>query len=678
MTKFHKPQNHKLKIAMLDLVHTTCGTHVNTVPLAAGSMAIYLEKHIVESLDIRIFKEPDKVLESLKSWVPDVLGISQYVWNSELNLYFAGLIKKINPNCIVVAGGSSIETSVKKRMEFLRENKIIDICVACDGEMPFLEIISRTLKGEKADDLKTSPAIGAFCLSPDKSEYVESKKSLPRIESLDVFGPIYKTGIFDEFLDAGYHPFIQTHRGCPFTCAYCHSSDLYHSKMLFLSPKIFKQELEYLGKRFAGRPEVMLYLANTNMGLFDKDFPIARIIRGIQKKYDWPKYLHFGTGKDTKKLLKMLSIIRFVPGLALQTLTPSVLKNINRRNLDINDYVWFQREVLRKTGENSVSELILGLPGENKETFLKTLRTVINSGVQGVIVYTLMNLPSTPLSSEEFTKKYKYLLRYRVVPRQCSIINNKKIIDTEEVIVATKDMSFKDYLYFRSLCFVLDIFFNVVEFIPLKKILLEHNADMAQWIFNIQKNLKNYPALYSQYKNYLRETKEELFATKKKLLDFFERDENFKDLVSGIRGDNLLRKYKHIALSAHYKFCLDAAVSEAAKILPVDLPEKKKIMENLSRFLAARDLKQAFSGNINKIDRVAHLEYDVVSWLKNTDKSCRLEDFAGKFKYSVRLEKDQKKILERVKTTHQNPVLSLQMFFRDGNTMDLWPRWKLL
>src|SRR3989344_2237742 len=98
-----------LKIAMVDLVHTTCGTHSNTVPLGVGLMTTYLKKSIAQPLDIRIFKDPDKILKALNEWIPDIVGITQYTWNSKLNLYFARKIKQINPACLIIAGGPDLE-----------------------------------------------------------------------------------------------------------------------------------------------------------------------------------------------------------------------------------------------------------------------------------------------------------------------------------------------------------------------------------------------------------------------------------------------------------------------------------------------------------------------------------------------------------------------------------------
>jgi len=57
-----------MKIALLDLNHTTCGIHTNTVPLGLGLIATYLKKTVDHDFDIRRnndFSESSEVNTSL-------------------------------------------------------------------------------------------------------------------------------------------------------------------------------------------------------------------------------------------------------------------------------------------------------------------------------------------------------------------------------------------------------------------------------------------------------------------------------------------------------------------------------------------------------------------------------------------------------------------------------------
>ena len=246
-----------LNIALIDLNHMSCGVHTNTVPLGLGLISRYLRKSIGCELDIKMFKDANKAIEVFKSWKPDLLGMAQYVWNSQLNMHVANLVKQNNSDCLVVSGGPNLDLSESERANFLKEHTFIDICVTYDGEIPFVEIVKRLLRGESIQEFRKRPSAGTYALDLKNNRLIESNEPAPRLGSLNSFGPIYTDGTFDQFLDDGFYPFLQTHRGCPFSCSFCNTSDSYNSKILFQSPEIFRKDMEYLGKRFSGQHNVI-------------------------------------------------------------------------------------------------------------------------------------------------------------------------------------------------------------------------------------------------------------------------------------------------------------------------------------------------------------------------------------------------------------------------------------
>lgn len=668
-----------MKIAFIELIHITRGAHANTVPLACGLISRYLQKTLSHDLEIRIFKDTEKALAAFKSWAPDILGISQYAWNSELNLHVAKFVKeKINPDCLVVAGGPNLERSEFRKAKFFKAHPDVDICVSYDGEIPVAEIVNRLCLGENRRGIINNPPVGTSSFDIKKQKIVEPLNRPPRLTSIDIFGSMYADGFFNEFLDAGFHPFLQSHRGCPFACAFCHSSDPYNSQVLFLDPEIFKRDMEYLGKRFTGRHDVVLYLANTNMGLFKEDFVIAKIISEIQKKYDWPRYINSSWGKNPRKLLEMLSILKYIqPSIALQTLTPEVLRTVRRINIRIEDYIDFQRQVLKKTGVTSCTELILGLPGETKKSFLETVKAVLNSGVQDIIIIALMKLKSTPISSEEFENKYKYIVKHRVVPRQFSIVRGEKILDTEEVVVGTDTMSYQDYLAIRGLCFTITIFFSSTELIPLKRLMLEYGVLMSDWVFGIHSRLAEFSDLKSQYDNFMLDTEKELFNSREELMDFFSQEENFQALYSGRLGDNLLRKYKFLTLSYNYKAVLKLALAEADKLLRERVGKEKidSVINDMSLYLAEREVREVFENSDFSINKRVVLNYDIPKWMSQANEESRLENLSGLWEYTVKLDEKIKAQAKDFIQANKDSELSLQILYRDGNIRDFWPKW---
>lgn len=659
-----------MKIALLDLNHTTRGITTNTVPLGSGLIATYLKKNMGNQYDTRIVKDPFQALKLFQSWVPDVVGIAQYSWNSMLNLFFVNLIKEKAPHCFVIAGGPDLYLSKQKKHVFLTQHREIDVCVEFDGEIPFSQIVNRLLLGESAFSIREYPSAGTYSLHPQTNSLSESGLPAPRIQTLDDFDAVYADGIFDEFLEQGHQPFVQTHRGCPFSCIFCHTSHKYYGKMIFQSPEVFRKDIEYLAKRFSAKRDVTLWIANTNMSLFKEDFEIAKIIREMREKYDWPVTININSGKDTRKLLQMQKIIDFTPGLALQSLTPNVLKNIGRKNITMEKFSEFQKHIVSQ-GRSSSTELILSLPGETKQSFLSSLETTMNSGVQNIVVYTLMYLRGTPLAEAEWESRFHPVIRHRLVPRSFSEINGEKIFDTEEVIIGTNSMSVNEYFELRNLVFSVSVFFSSTELIPLKRFLLENKVPVAQWLFRVHEKVSQTPFIKDCFREFIRETHEELFLTKEDLVQFYTH--NYQALLDGKLGDNLTRKYKCMVISNYYSQCLAMAVDEALQLCKeAHVSNAEEMLKDIQAFLSTRDFK-LFSKKASP--EACSMQFDVPDWAYTEE--ARLSDLKGNFRYQVLFTTETHKEINDSAKLHGNLDLALQILYRDG-TQRFWPDWQRL
>ena len=62
-----------------------------------------------------------------------------------------------------------------------------------------------------------------------------------------------------------------------------------------------------------------------------------------------------------------------------------------------------------------------------KIALLDSLNKTMNTRVQNIVIYTLMNLKGTPMASEEFANHYEHTIQHRVVPREFRSINKYQI-----------------------------------------------------------------------------------------------------------------------------------------------------------------------------------------------------------------------------------------------------------
>ena len=88
--------NKKIKLSLCDLTYDTIVLVTDTIPINVGYIASYLDKNLKDQIE-QLFKYPNELLKELKDNPPDILGLSNYSWNSNLSEMFAR-IEKINPN----------------------------------------------------------------------------------------------------------------------------------------------------------------------------------------------------------------------------------------------------------------------------------------------------------------------------------------------------------------------------------------------------------------------------------------------------------------------------------------------------------------------------------------------------------------------------------------------------
>lgn len=550
--------NDKLNISLLDLNHTTTGLHTSTMPLGIGILASYLYAKLpANSIDISLYKFTDDLCTDFDRKV-DVIGFSMYSWNTRLNLHFAKQLKYLNPNAIVVCGGPNITYTGNWIADFLRVNSFVDYLVPFNGEVPFLKIVRNRLTDGDANALIE----GAYYFSKDRDGLVFHECE-EKLSSLSEVPSPYLLGIMDKFFPTRdtvhkLSPLIETNRGCPYTCTFCHTSHKIYNRPTYQDIDVIRAEIELFSERMREYPDLPLYIADNNFGMFNRDKEIADIVRHCQDTYGWPQTIDTTVGKS--RIENILAVTRKMrPGtlsvtMSTQSMTPEVLANIKRKNLPQKDFIYFQNELSKLTEVTSdsrrsfsSSELIIGLPGETRESFFAAVRKIISLGIDSVIPYTLMVLKGTPLGNQIYERKGDYCLKYRIVPKQFGRYSEQLVIDTEEVAVATPTMTFDDYLECRRLSFVLWIVYRNDIFRPLIQMMRSCSFDVFDWLLRIISAIQAEAGkVEGIFDLFLRETESELWDSEEAITEFFQDESNYKALLEGRYGENLLSKYAFV------------------------------------------------------------------------------------------------------------------------------------
>ena len=680
-----------LRVALCGFNHETVGIHTETMPLAIGLIGSYaLEKH-KGRLDVRLYKLVDDFkADTAGGWFPEVLGLSCYSWNSHLNLHIARHTRNINPETVCIMGGPDIPLPEKTMDVFFKNNPFINFVVNKDGEIPFSKIIGGILQKKKMEDIGREGIPGVhFYSHASKSSFHFGMGE--KIQSLDEVPSPYLNGMMDKFFTNSkynFAPFIESNRGCPYACTFCHSAGKYYSKLQWAGLERLEKELIMFGKHFSGQHEIRLFLADNNFGMFDLDFELASILRNIQDKYDWPRYIDTTMGKARPDhIMKVNAKLKW--GLnttaSVQTLTESVLKNIDRKNLKFDDYIMLSKET-NKLGKYTFSEIILGLPGETKDSFLDTIRQLIEADIEQIIPYTLMNLRGTPLYDYHMERREEHIFKCRVVPRQFGDYYDEKIFDTEEVIVGTPSLSYDDYLYCRGFSFIIRICYNASIFPEYMKLMKEYNVDIFQWLISVFHRLQAGNCRASQQlKEFMRESEDELWESEEKLVNYYKVEKNYKQLLAGKAGNNLLGKYCALALSEGFSDWLNVASQSAEEnILQNCLNgEKQKVKDMVQDVrLYSETTKNIYhilfdSSAIDSYhEKLISLKYDIPNWGKTPNK--KLVESPDNLNYSIYFDDVQTQNIRTISKLEVNAKDVKIASILNGYIPDYWAKAKLV
>ena len=542
----------KIRIYLGDLGHFTTVLTNNVTPINIGFIGAFLKKHFKDKIEIRLFKNPQALIDAIYKETPHILGLSNYVWNHSISDRIIKLFKKIQPEGTTIWGGPHFPINeVNKAKNFLIKKPYVDFYVPFEGELAVLNIVKTIIKENKnIKQLKTlHPEYFKGSCFVSNGKFINAENDL-EIEDLNTIPSPFLTGLMDKFLETGIYPMIETTRACPFTCTFCRAL---HTKIRHFDTERIKKEIKYIAHKVPNVKKSCFVLADTNFGMYDKDIEIASFLEKIYGKTGFPDSLFVSTGKTIKdsiiKAIKNCSKLH--PSMAVQTLDEKVLKVIKRKNFHVFELAQQHKEVdLDK--KVSEPEIILGLPLETKKSHLQTMRKIIKEiKPTGICQYTLMLLPGTELSTDSARAKYKYNTRFRLVPTGFGNYLGKKCFEIEEVSVGTKDMSFKDYLEMREMFFFIKNIYGNKIFIALIKYLEYLNKDVIDFFLEVSKKrllLKKDDFSFNIIEEYLRDTKKELFKTKKALIKYYSQNKHYQELLQGKEGANLAHTYKALVL----------------------------------------------------------------------------------------------------------------------------------
>lgn len=413
------------------------------LPYSIGVLAayawsdIYIQTHY-ELAELFYLRIPiDKVAVSLQD--PFICAFSCYTWNFEYNKALAKRIKELYPNCFIVFGGHQISKDLVIKVAE-SEMFYVDYFIYDEGEIAFTELLKALLQESDPRNISN------ISFQSNTGTHIFTKRQM--ILNTDFPSP-YLEGIFDKMFLKGQYAFsatLETNRGCPYSCGYC-DWGIYKAKIRKFPMERIKAEIDW----FAAHKIDLVFGADSNFGIFERDEEIADYLVFQNKKYGFPNKFRVSYAKNSDervfRINKNLNDYGMAKGatLSFQSLDARTLENIGRKNISTESFTRLLN-FYHKERIPTYSEIILGLPGETTETFCQGIAKLIEGGQHDSInVYLWEMLPNSALAQKESLEKFEIkTLKIPLNQYHCAPLNDD-VQEFSNIVIANNTMSVEDW-----------------------------------------------------------------------------------------------------------------------------------------------------------------------------------------------------------------------------------------
>lgn len=201
----------------------------------------YLKAYAQPEFDVELaeytIKDPVmNIVTDLVRKKPDVIGFSCYIWNIEETIKVIKMIKKIDPSIHIAVGGPEVTYDVADWMNNIKE---FDYIVIGEGEETFKQLLTElngTMNMENVHGLAFREN-GQVRINPQRNKL--DLRELPSPFRFEEDIPHLSKRV----------TYIETSRGCPFSCQFCLSS--IEVGVRYFDREKIKDDIRYLMKNGA-------------------------------------------------------------------------------------------------------------------------------------------------------------------------------------------------------------------------------------------------------------------------------------------------------------------------------------------------------------------------------------------------------------------------------------------
>lgn len=358
---------------------------VSSPPLGLAYIASMLrENHEVKIIDSNILNYTmGDVEKKLRSFNPDVVGITSVTPSIYEAYKVAETAKKVREDCTVVLGGPHATFTPRKTME---ECKYINIVVRGEGEETTRELIETIEKGAPLNEVKgISFRNKNEMIDAEPRPFIKNVDDIP-FPSRDLL-PIHLYQV-----NGVKYTTLLTSRGCPFKCTFCSSSRLFGGYWRERSPQNVLEEIRIIYDDYNIR----------NIEFVDDTFTLnqeraEKICDGIIKQ-GWEISWGASSRVDTlsKRLVeKMKKAGCWIIFLGIESGSQKILDAIGKR-ITIAQAKKAVK-IVKDAGIKVLGSFIIGFPQDTTETIKETIKFAKSLNLDYAEFSILTPYPGTPI-----------------------------------------------------------------------------------------------------------------------------------------------------------------------------------------------------------------------------------------------------------------------------------------
>ena len=359
------------------------------VPLGPAMLVSMLRSRLSGRLDtsllnLYLHQSPSECADKILEDAPDIVGFSMFVWNRDLTLEIAELLKQRKPGMIVFAGGPEASTDSTG----ILKHDTIDFVLTGECEASIVSAMDYLLEGG------------------DPRQISEVVSSAP-IKDLSTLPSPFLDGTLDP---RGYDGMLwELSRGCPFKCDFCYESRGTSGTRRFSMERI-REELQCFVE--SGVEQVFVLDPTFNYNKKTAKEMLRLIAEEAPQIY---YFFEVRAESIDAEMAELFASIDCSLQIGLQSASNTVLKHINRGI----DPVDFESKILllHEAGVVYGFDLIYGLPGDSFKGFCKSLDFAVNFIPNHVDIFPLAVLPGTRLqeTASSFGLKHQPGAPYQVL-----------------------------------------------------------------------------------------------------------------------------------------------------------------------------------------------------------------------------------------------------------------------